>query len=102
MRDARHVCLISWTLQSGSEQFIYNWNQTNVDLDQGTGKKERIKELAKKERTRQQWKQTDGNTSRVKSTRKPSKQENFDNRIKRMGLQVVSRVTRKTVKTRKS
>ncbi len=25
MRDARYVCLISWTLQSGSEQFIYNW-----------------------------------------------------------------------------
>jgi hypothetical protein len=48
MRDARYVCSISWTLQSGSEQFIYNWNQTNVDLDQGTGKKERIKELAKR------------------------------------------------------
>jgi hypothetical protein len=39
MQDARYVRLISWTLQSGSEQFIYNQNQTNVDLDQGTGKK---------------------------------------------------------------
>ncbi len=57
MRDARYVRLISWTLQSGSEQFIYNWNQTHADLDQGTGRKER---------TRQQQKQTDGNTSRVK------------------------------------
>jgi hypothetical protein len=25
MRGARYVCLIPWTLQSGSEQFIYNW-----------------------------------------------------------------------------
>jgi hypothetical protein len=58
MQDARSVRLISWTLQSGSEQFIYNWNQTNADLDQETGKKERI---------RRQWKQTDGNKSRVKS-----------------------------------
>jgi hypothetical protein len=60
MRDARYVSLISWTLQSGSKQFIYNWNQTNADLDQGSGKKER---------TRQQ-------------------------REKRMGIQVVSKVTR--------
>jgi hypothetical protein len=29
--------LISWTLRSGSEQFIYNWNEDNADLDQGTG-----------------------------------------------------------------
>ncbi len=29
--------LISWTLRSGSEQFIYNWNGNNADLDQGTG-----------------------------------------------------------------
>jgi hypothetical protein len=29
--------LISWTLQSGSEQFIYNWKtgKKNTDLDQG-------------------------------------------------------------------
>jgi hypothetical protein len=29
--------LISWTLQSGSEQFIYNWKtgKKNPDLDQG-------------------------------------------------------------------
>jgi hypothetical protein len=27
--------LISWTLRSGSEQFIYNWNGNNADLDQG-------------------------------------------------------------------
>jgi hypothetical protein len=61
MRDARYaryMRLIAWTLQSGSEQFMYNWNQTNADLDQETGKKER---------TRQQRKETDGNTSRVKS-----------------------------------
>jgi hypothetical protein len=38
MRDARYVRFISWTLQSGSEQFIYNWNQTNADLDQGADK----------------------------------------------------------------
>jgi hypothetical protein len=25
MRGARYVRLIPWTLQSGSEQFIYNW-----------------------------------------------------------------------------
>jgi hypothetical protein len=58
MRDARYMRLISWTLQSGSKQFIYNWNQTNADLDHGTGNKEC---------TRQQRKQTNGNTSRVKS-----------------------------------
>ncbi len=89
MRDARYMHLISWTLQSGSEQFIYNWNQTHTD---------QTKELAERngQRTRQQRKQTDGNTSRVKSTRKPSRQENHDNGIKRMGLQVVSKVTRKT------
>jgi hypothetical protein len=29
--------LISWTLQSGSKQFIYNWKtgKKNADLDQG-------------------------------------------------------------------
>jgi hypothetical protein len=29
--------LISWTLQSGSEQFIYNWKtgKKNTDLDEG-------------------------------------------------------------------
>ena len=29
--------LISWTLQSGSKQFIYNWKtgKKNMDLDQG-------------------------------------------------------------------
>jgi hypothetical protein len=29
--------LISWTLQSGSKQFIYNWKtgKKNTDLDQG-------------------------------------------------------------------
>jgi hypothetical protein len=29
--------LISWTLQSGSEQFIYNWKtgKKKADLDQG-------------------------------------------------------------------
>jgi hypothetical protein len=39
--------LISWTLRSGSEQFIYNWNRDNVDLVQGTRirKKERTKGL---------------------------------------------------------
>jgi hypothetical protein len=47
MQDARYVCLILWTLQSGSEQFIYNWNQTNVDLDQGIGKKERTRQQRK-------------------------------------------------------
>jgi hypothetical protein len=25
VREARYMRLISWTLQSGSEQFIYNW-----------------------------------------------------------------------------
>ncbi len=69
MRGARYVRLISWTLQSGSEQFIYNWNQTNVDLDQGTGKKERTKEVAKRNRQG-----SNGN--------------------KRMEIQVVSKVTR--------
>jgi hypothetical protein len=31
------MCLISWTLQSGSEQFIYNWRtvKKNTDLNQG-------------------------------------------------------------------
>jgi hypothetical protein len=30
------VCLIPWTLRSGSEQFIYNWKlENNLDLDQG-------------------------------------------------------------------
>jgi hypothetical protein len=43
---ARYMRLISWTLRSGSEQFIYNWNGNNVDLDQGAGS-------SKKERTRQ-------------------------------------------------
>jgi hypothetical protein len=40
---------ISWTLRSGSKQFIYNWNQDNADLDQEA-------ETSKKERTRQQRK----------------------------------------------
>jgi hypothetical protein len=33
----RYMRLISWTLQSGSEQFIYNWKtgRKNTDLDQG-------------------------------------------------------------------
>ncbi len=44
--------------ESSSKQFIYNWNQTNVDLDQETGKKEWI---------RQQRKQMDGNKSCVKN-----------------------------------
>jgi hypothetical protein len=47
MQDARYMRLISWTLQSGSEQFIYNWNLTHADLDQGTGKKERTRQLRK-------------------------------------------------------
>ncbi len=51
--------------------------KTNADLDQGTGKKER---------TRQQWKQTDGNKSRVKSYTQTVKTEKIlDNGIKRMG-----------------
>jgi hypothetical protein len=31
------MCLISWTLQNGSEQFIYNWKtgKKDADLDQG-------------------------------------------------------------------
>jgi hypothetical protein len=43
--------LISWNLLSGSEQFIYNWNQDNADLDQGTGasKKERTTRAIEKE-----------------------------------------------------
>jgi hypothetical protein len=54
--------LISWTLRSGSEQFIYNWNGDNADLDQGTGgrKKERTKGLMERK-------------SRVKATRKLSR-----------------------------
>jgi hypothetical protein len=44
-----YMQLISWTLRSGSEQFIYNWNRNNADLDQET-------EASKKERTRQQRK----------------------------------------------
>jgi hypothetical protein len=42
--------LISWTLRSGSKQFIYNWNRDNAELDQGTGgrKKERSKGLKEK------------------------------------------------------
>ncbi len=57
--------LISWTLRSGSEQFIYNWNGDNADLDQGTGasKKERTKRATERKRTK----------SRVKATRKPSR-----------------------------
>jgi hypothetical protein len=79
--------LISWTLRSGSEQLIYNWNGNNADLDQGTGasKKEWTKgngkakgikvvlrqhancqdktDLGSKERTK----------SRVKATRKLSR-----------------------------
>jgi hypothetical protein len=37
VREARYMRLISWTLQSGSEQFIYNWKtgKKNMDLDQG-------------------------------------------------------------------
>jgi hypothetical protein len=31
------MCLISWTLRSGSEQFIYNWKEENADLDKETG-----------------------------------------------------------------
>ncbi len=41
------MSLISWTLQSGSEQFIYNWNQDIADLEQEA-------ETSKKERTKQQ------------------------------------------------
>ncbi len=46
--------LISWILRSGSEQFIYNWNRDNADLDQGTGirKKERTKGLRKRIKSR--------------------------------------------------
>jgi hypothetical protein len=40
MRGARYVCLIPWTLQSGSKQFIYNWKlKNNLDLDQGNWRK---------------------------------------------------------------
>jgi hypothetical protein len=87
MRGARYVRLISWTLQSGSEQFIYNWNQTHADLDQGTGKRNG---------------QGSNGSKRIgikvvsKVTHKLSRQDNLDNGIKRMGLQVVSRVTCKT------
>ncbi len=45
----QYMRLISWTLQSGSEQFIYNWNQDSADLNQEA-------ETSKKERTRQQRK----------------------------------------------
>jgi hypothetical protein len=68
MRDTRYVRLISWTLQSGSEQFIYNWNQTNADW---------TKELAKR----------NGQGS---------------NGNKRMGIPVVSKVTRKPSRQEKS
>jgi hypothetical protein len=59
---------ISWTLRSGSEQFIYNWNQDNADLDQGTGatgsKKERTTNAMEKEVVLRQH----ANRSRVKAT----------------------------------
>ncbi len=60
--------LISWTLRSGSEQFIYNWNQDNADLDQGTGtsKKERTIRATEKEIVLRQHE----NGSRVKATLK--------------------------------
>jgi hypothetical protein len=57
--------LISWTLRSGSEQFIYNWNGNNVDLDQGAGasKKERTRQVGESKRIK----------SRVKGTHKLSR-----------------------------
>jgi hypothetical protein len=63
VRGASCMHLISWTLRSGSEQFIYNWNGDNADLDQGTGsrKKERTKGL------------TERLKSRVKATHKLSR-----------------------------
>ncbi len=44
--------LISWTLQSGSEQFNYNWNGNNADPDQGAeaGKKERTRQAAERQK----------------------------------------------------
>jgi hypothetical protein len=70
--------LITWTLRSGSEQFIYNWNGNDADLDQGTGsrKKERTKGLT--ERTK----------SRVKATCKLSRLTKSD---AKEGLKVMLR-----------
>jgi hypothetical protein len=46
------MCLISWTLRSGREQFIYNWNGNNTDLNQGAGasKKERTRQVAERQK----------------------------------------------------
>jgi hypothetical protein len=93
MQDARYVRLISWTLLSGSKQFIYNWNQTNTDLDQETGKRNGQGSNGKK------WM---GIQVVSKVTCKPSRQEKLDNGIKRMGIQVVARVTRKPSRQGKS
>ncbi len=52
VRGARYIHLISWTLRSGREQFIYNWNGNNPDLDQGAGasKKEWTKRATERQK----------------------------------------------------
>jgi hypothetical protein len=78
VRDARYVRLISWTLQSGSEQFIYNWNQ-----DQPT-------QTWTKKLARRNGQDSNGNkwmglkvVSKVTCNRQDKK--NLDNGIKWMG-----------------
>ncbi len=40
VRGASCMCLISWTLQSGSEQFIYNWKTGKEEPGSGSRKLE--------------------------------------------------------------
>jgi hypothetical protein len=94
MRDARYMRLISWTLQSGSEQFIYDWNQTNADP--GPRNWQKGTDKAATETNGWEYKLC----QKLNANRQDKK--NLDNGIKRMGIQVLSRVTCKLSRQGKS